>query len=105
LTITDFAVGPGGDRLDVRYLFNAEMRATDPYTAGVLLLAESGGATVVTRDRDGRAGPETAYMVATVENVTPAGLKDGVVWTDAPTGAAAAPLDLVGQAPDFFQAG
>ncbi|HEX8614818.1 MAG TPA: calcium-binding protein, partial [Telluria sp.] len=102
LAIKDFAVGVGGDRFDVTELFTAAMRASDPYAAGVLLLVKNGTSTVIALDRDGKAGPDTGYVLATVENVTPAGIKDSIVWMDAAAGAAAAPLELVGQAPDAF---
>jgi Ca2+-binding RTX toxin-like protein len=99
LTIKDFVVGAGGDRIDLSGLFTGEMGARDPYAAGVLLLVGNGSATVITLDRDGTAGPDTGYVLATVHNVTPAGIKDSIVYSEP------APLELVGVAPAEFPIG
>ena len=93
LTIKDFVAGAGGDRIGVRALFTAGMRATDPYAAGVLLLVKNGASTMIALDLDGKAGPDTGFVLATVENVTAAAIKDSIVYLDA------APVALVGQAP------
>ncbi|MDQ1924704.1 calcium-binding protein [Massilia pseudoviolaceinigra] len=104
LTIKDFMVGAGGDRFDVSDLFTAAMRATDPYEAGVLLLVKNGSSTVITLDRDGKAGPETGYVLATLENTTPASVKAHIVYTETPATSAAA-IELVGLASVDMQLG
>ncbi|CUI04234.1 calcium-binding protein [Massilia antarctica] len=98
LTIKDFAVGTGGDRFDVTDLFSASMRSSDPYAAGILRLVQRGSATVVVLDNDGSAGADTAYVLATVENVAAAALKANIVYADVPAATAMAPLELVGVA-------
>ena len=80
LTIKYFAVGLGGDRFDVSDLFSATMRAGDPCAAGVPLLVKNGSSTLIALDRDGAAGADTAYVLATANHVTPASLKAPIAY-------------------------
>jgi Ca2+-binding RTX toxin-like protein len=89
-TITDFAVGPGGDRLDVMGLVGAT--APNPFGSGALRLEQRGSDTILQFDADGVAGSATFADLLTLRNVALGKLtKDNFVGGVAPDGRDPAP--------------
>ena len=67
--VTDFAAGPGGDKLDISDLLVGYTPGTS-VLADYLQLAPAGGDTVVSVDRDGGGGTYSSQAVATLQGVT-----------------------------------
>lgn len=69
-TITDFALGPGGDILDLSDLLDSiGYGGGTPFADGVLSFGHAGGSTIVSIDADG-AGAGAAVTLVTLLNVT-----------------------------------
>ncbi|RSZ57348.1 calcium-binding protein [Massilia atriviolacea] len=61
-SVRDFAVGAGGDRIDVSALLTGAVPQGDPFAGGVLRYLQSGNDTLVQFDADGAAGPDAAFV-------------------------------------------
>ena len=69
-TITDFAVGAGGDVLELTYLVAGSDLAANPLIAGALRVRQDGADTVVEFNSDPAADPNAFGVVALLKNVT-----------------------------------
>ncbi|NHZ95798.1 calcium-binding protein [Massilia sp. CCM 8734] len=61
-SVRDFAVGAGGDRIDVSALLGGAVPAGDPFASGVLRYLQSGNDTLVQFDADGAAGAQAGFV-------------------------------------------
>jgi hypothetical protein len=81
VTITDFAVGAGGDVLDYSDLLRNGTLSYDgsnPFGSGFLKLEQSGADTLLSFDADGTAGGNEGYVVlAVLKNVSASNLVSG----------------------------
>ena len=68
-TITDFAVGNGGDQLSLNTTFVNYTAGANPFATGHVRLVQSGGDTLVELDMDGAAGPGTFEAAGILKNV------------------------------------
>ncbi|NHZ92962.1 type I secretion C-terminal target domain-containing protein [Massilia sp. CCM 8733] len=61
-SVRDFAVGAGGDRIDVSALLSVAVPPGDPFVSGALRYLQSGNDTLVQFDADGAAGPQANFV-------------------------------------------
>ncbi|MDQ1818051.1 calcium-binding protein [Massilia sp. CCM 9210] len=61
-SVRDFAVGAGGDRIDVSARLTGAVPQGDPFASGVLRYLQSGNDTLVQFDADGAAGPQADFV-------------------------------------------
>ncbi|NHZ65038.1 calcium-binding protein [Massilia genomosp. 1] len=61
-SVRDFAVGAGGDRIDVSALLGGAVPPGDPFASGVLRYLQSGNDTLVQFDADGAAGAQADFV-------------------------------------------
>ncbi|MDQ1924701.1 calcium-binding protein [Massilia pseudoviolaceinigra] len=95
-TVRDFAVGAGGDRIDVSALLAGAVPPGDPFASGVLRYLQSGADTLVQFDADGAAGAAWGFLtMMALQGVAATALTPENLITEAPAGVSAEP-GLVG---------
>jgi Ca2+-binding RTX toxin-like protein len=103
LVISDFTAGVGGDVVDIESLIDASIgyASGNPFKAsiGFLRAQQSGGATLLQWDRDGKAGTDYTWKtVATLQGVTATELVSSNFTPAAPPDGSATGLSLTGTA-------
>jgi Ca2+-binding RTX toxin-like protein len=104
VTLTDFTVGAGGDRIDFGDYLNLLLGWTqdsNPFAGGFMFLAQNGADTILYVDRDGLAGPSgTLNALLTFKNITAGSLTAYNFFGYAPDGSPPVALVLNGTAGD-----
>ncbi|HEX8239826.1 MAG TPA: calcium-binding protein [Allosphingosinicella sp.] len=101
ITVTDFATGDSGDRIEWDYYLWYKLagwdRAANPFAAGYLRLVQSGSDTLLDVDFDGAAGPGAFFTLITFQNVTASALTAQNLGGYSSDGAAIVGLTLAGR--------
>src|SRR6185369_12105173 len=93
-TIADFAVGQGGDVIDVAYMlgFATGYAGPNPFATGHLQLVQSGADTLLQWDANGATGGASFTTIATLTGVTASNIRPSNVGGYNPSGGSSPPV-------------